>query len=89
MKYIEKYLAFMALPVKKVPDPCFRGFHGTSNWEETPGRPRTRWRDYISRLAWGRLRIPQNELENVAGEMDVWFSLLGLLPPRSDPGLSG
>jgi len=25
MKYIEKYLAFMALPVKKVPDPWFRG----------------------------------------------------------------
>jgi len=23
MKYIWKYLAFMALPVKKVPDPCY------------------------------------------------------------------
>jgi len=24
MKYIYKYLAFMALPVKKIPDPCSR-----------------------------------------------------------------
>jgi len=36
------------------------------------GRPRTRWRDYISQLAWERLGIPQNELENVAGEREVW-----------------
>jgi len=27
----------------------------------TRERPRTRWRDYISQLAWGRLGIPQNE----------------------------
>ena len=26
------------------------------------GRPRTRWRDYISSLAWERLGIPQSEL---------------------------
>jgi len=45
------------------------------------GRPRTRWRDYISQLAWERLGILQNELVNVAGERDVWVSLLGLLPP--------
>ncbi len=41
------------------------------------GRPRTRWRDYISHLG-----IPPEELENIAGERDVWntqFSLL--LPP--------
>jgi len=44
------------------------------------GRPRTRWRDYISRLAWERLGIPKNELENVAGEREVFVNLLGLLP---------
>jgi len=60
-----------------------------SNWDETRGRARTRWRDYISRLAWERLGIPQNELVNVADEREVWVSLLGLLPPRPDPGLSG
>jgi len=32
------------------------------------GRPRTRWRYYIFQLAREHLRIPQNELENVAGE---------------------
>jgi len=31
------------------------------------GTPRTRWRDYISLLAWERLGIPQEELESVAG----------------------
>jgi len=32
------------------------------------GRPRTRWRDDLSQLAWERLGILQNELGNVAGE---------------------
>ncbi|KAK0146650.1 putative uncharacterized transposon-derived protein F52C9.6 [Merluccius polli] len=27
------------------------------------GRPRTRWRDYVSRLAWERLGIPREELD--------------------------
>ena len=38
--------------------------------------PRTRWRDYISHLAWEHLGVPQEELESVAGERDVWDSLL-------------
>ncbi|KAJ7998063.1 hypothetical protein DPEC_G00218650 [Dallia pectoralis] len=50
------------------------------------GRPRTRWRDYISTLAWERLGIPQSELANVAREGEVWGPLLELLPPRPDPG---
>jgi len=53
------------------------------------GRPRTRWRDYISRIACERLGIPQNALGNVAGERGVWVNLLGLLPPRPDPRISG
>jgi len=32
-----------------------------------------------------RLRIPQNELEGVAGEREVWVSLLGLLPRDPTP----
>ncbi|TWW80569.1 hypothetical protein D4764_01G0003840 [Takifugu flavidus] len=51
-----------------------------------PGRPRTRWRDYVSRLVWERLGIPPDELEEEAGEREVWASLLRLLPPRPDPG---
>ncbi|PWA16014.1 hypothetical protein CCH79_00019358 [Gambusia affinis] len=35
------------------------------------GRPRTRWRDYVSRLAWERLGIPPEELEEVAGEREA------------------
>ncbi|KAJ7991217.1 hypothetical protein DPEC_G00295030 [Dallia pectoralis] len=50
------------------------------------GRPRTRWRDYISTLAWERLGIPQSELANVTREREVWGPLLELLPPRPDPG---
>ncbi|TWW56604.1 hypothetical protein D4764_08G0005910 [Takifugu flavidus] len=29
---------------------------------------------------------PPDELEEVAGEREVWASLLRLLPPRPDPG---
>ncbi|KAK5859728.1 hypothetical protein PBY51_021260 [Eleginops maclovinus] len=46
------------------------------------GRPRTRWRDYISSLTWERLGVPQSELVDVARERKVWGSLLELLPPR-------
>ncbi|KAK5868011.1 hypothetical protein PBY51_012458 [Eleginops maclovinus] len=46
------------------------------------GRPRTRWRVYISSLAWERLGIPQSELVDVARERKVWGSLLELLPLR-------
>ncbi|KAK3541803.1 hypothetical protein QTP86_005516 [Hemibagrus guttatus] len=34
------------------------------------GRPRTRWRDYVFRLAWERLGVPPEELEEVAGERE-------------------
>ena len=44
------------------------------------GRPRTRWMDYISSLAWERLGIPGSELADVAGERDVWGLLLKLVP---------
>ncbi|KAK0145689.1 hypothetical protein N1851_015411 [Merluccius polli] len=30
-------------------------------------------------------RIPQEELDEVAGEREVWASLLRLLPPRPNP----
>ncbi|KAI3369153.1 hypothetical protein L3Q82_026113 [Scortum barcoo] len=41
---------------------------GVSHQEEAPvGRPRTRWRDYVSQLAWERLGVPPEELEEVSG----------------------
>uniref|UniRef100_A0A3Q3XBL8 RING-type domain-containing protein n=1 Tax=Mola mola TaxID=94237 RepID=A0A3Q3XBL8_MOLML len=50
------------------------------------GRPRTSWRDYISRLAWERLGVPPEELVEVAGGGAGGISLLRLLPPRPGPG---
>jgi len=49
------------------------------------GRPRACRKDYISHLAWEHLGVPQEELESIFGERDVWGALLGLLPPR--PGI--
>ena len=40
------------------------------------GRPRTRWRDYISTLAWERFEIPQSELVDVARERKAWKTRL-------------
>jgi len=64
--------------------PIFGSFSDTCNWEEASGRPRTPWMNYISHLAWEHHRIPQEELENVAGEKDVWDSLLDRLPSQPD-----
>lgn len=53
-----------------------------SNGEKTLDRPRTRLRDNFSRLNWEHLGIPpQEELEEVAIEREVWASLLRLMPP--------
>ncbi|XP_061603617.1 uncharacterized protein LOC133465136 isoform X5 [Phyllopteryx taeniolatus] len=70
------------MPPGRLPGDVFRG-HPTGR--RPRGQTRTRWRDYISRLAWQRLRIPPEELGEVAGEREVWASLLKLLPPRPDP----
>ncbi len=44
------------------------------------GRPRSRWRDYISALAWEHLRILQSELVDVSREREVRGPLMKLLP---------
>uniref|UniRef100_A0A3Q2C738 WH1 domain-containing protein n=1 Tax=Cyprinodon variegatus TaxID=28743 RepID=A0A3Q2C738_CYPVA len=61
-------------------------FQARPSMRRPRGRPRTPWRDYISQLAWERLGIAPEELDQVAGERDVWASLLKLLPPRPNPG---
>ncbi|KAK0146684.1 Craniofacial development protein 2 [Merluccius polli] len=71
------------MPPGRLPGEVFRA---RPTGRRPRGRPRTRWRDYVSRLAWERLGIPQEELDEVAGEREVWASLLRLLPPRPDPG---
>ena len=44
----------------------------------TEGRPKTRWRDYITDLAWSRLGVEPAELSEIAGNHEV-FRVLGLL----------
>ncbi|TWW54057.1 hypothetical protein D4764_0236820 [Takifugu flavidus] len=72
----------------RMPPGCLPGevFRACPSSRRPPGRPRTCWRDYVSRLVWERLGIPVDELEEVAGEREVWASLLRLLLPRPDPG---
>ncbi|KAI3369675.1 hypothetical protein L3Q82_024520 [Scortum barcoo] len=43
------------------------GVPGTSHREEARGRPRTCWRDFVSRLAWEHLEVLPEELEEVSG----------------------
>ncbi len=54
------------------PDRVLREVFRAHPAERRPcGRPRSKWRGYISALAWKRLRIPQSELANVEREKEV------------------
>ncbi|KAK3506410.1 hypothetical protein QTP70_009330 [Hemibagrus guttatus] len=70
------------MPPGRLPGEVFRA---CPTGTRPQGRPRTRWRDHVSRLAWERLGVPPEELEDVSGEREVWASLLRLLPPRPGP----
>ncbi len=71
----------------RIPPGCRPGevFLASPTGKRPQGRPRTRWRDYVSRLACERLGIPPEEQEEVSREREVWASLLRLLPPRPGP----
>ncbi|KAK3510372.1 hypothetical protein QTP70_005671 [Hemibagrus guttatus] len=71
------------MPLRRLPGEVFRA---CPTGKRPRGRPRTCWRDYVSRLAWERLGVPPEELEEVSGEREVWASLLRLLPPRPGSG---
>ena len=45
------------------------------------GCPRTRWRDYISELAWSRLGVEPAELSEIAVDREVFQVFLGMLSP--------
>ena len=49
------------------------------------GRPRTRWSDFVTRLAKERFGILPEELEEVFGEKEVLASLLRQLQPQPGP----
>ncbi|KAK3561732.1 hypothetical protein QTP86_012988 [Hemibagrus guttatus] len=55
------------MPPGRLPGEVFRA---CPTGKRPRGRPRTRWRDYVSRLAWERLRVPPEELEEVSGERE-------------------
>ncbi|KAK3507766.1 hypothetical protein QTP70_000218 [Hemibagrus guttatus] len=71
------------MPPGRLPGEVFRA---CPTGKRPRGRPRTCWRDYAFRLAWERLGVPPEELEEVAREREVWASLLRLLPPRPGSG---
>ena len=70
------------VPPGRIPGEVFRA---RPTGRRPRGRPKTHWRDYVSRLALERFRTPLEELDEVAGEREVWDFLLKLLPPRPDP----
>ncbi|KAK3553138.1 hypothetical protein QTP86_031724 [Hemibagrus guttatus] len=55
------------MPPGRLPGEVFRA---CPTGKRPRGRPRTRWRDYVSWLAWERLRVPPEELEEVSGERE-------------------
>nr|XP_054589577.1 uncharacterized protein LOC129153652 isoform X2 [Nothobranchius furzeri] len=71
------------MPPGRLPGEVFRACPAV---RRPPGRPRTRWRGYISNLVRERLGVLPEELVEKAGERTVWSSLVGMLPPRPGPG---
>ncbi|KAK3511498.1 hypothetical protein QTP70_009001 [Hemibagrus guttatus] len=55
------------MPPGRLPGEVFRA---CPTGKRPRGRPRTCWRDYVSRLAWERLRVPPEDLEDVSGERE-------------------
>ncbi|KAK3523078.1 hypothetical protein QTP86_012752 [Hemibagrus guttatus] len=56
------------MPPGRLPGEVFRA---CPTGKRPRGRPRTLWRDYVFRLAWERLGVPPEELEEVAREREV------------------
>ncbi|KAK3521248.1 hypothetical protein QTP70_001543 [Hemibagrus guttatus] len=56
------------MPLGHLPGEVFRA---CPTGKRPQGRPRTRWRDYVSRLEWEHLGVPPEELEEVSGEREA------------------
>ena len=65
--------------------PLVGGLLGTSNWQEASGQTQNTLEDYIAHAAWEHQGVPQDKLVSVAGDRDIWKSLLSLLPLRPGP----
>ncbi|KAK3510218.1 hypothetical protein QTP70_030444, partial [Hemibagrus guttatus] len=55
------------MPPGRLPGEVFRA---CPTGKRPRGRPRTRWRDYVFRLAWEHLGVPPEELEEVARDRE-------------------
>ncbi|KAK3545823.1 hypothetical protein QTP70_015266, partial [Hemibagrus guttatus] len=55
------------MPLGRLPGEVFQA---CPTGKRPRGRPRTRWRDYVSRLAWEHLGVPPEELEDMSGERE-------------------
>ncbi|KAK3538079.1 hypothetical protein QTP70_028636 [Hemibagrus guttatus] len=60
------------MPPERLPGEVFRA---CPTGKRPRGRPRTRWRDYVFRLAWERLGVPLEELEEVSGEREEYLDI--------------
>ncbi|KAK3558055.1 hypothetical protein QTP86_006473 [Hemibagrus guttatus] len=67
------------MPPGRLPGEVFRA---CPTGKRPRGRPRTRWRDYVFRLAWERLGVPPEELEEVAREREHSRDELRYIKPR-------
>ncbi|KAK3531414.1 hypothetical protein QTP70_019258 [Hemibagrus guttatus] len=63
------------MPPRRLPGEVFRA---CPTGKRPRGRPRTCWRDYVSRLTWERLGIPPEELEEVSRERELKSAPEGL-----------
>ncbi|KAK3569761.1 hypothetical protein QTP86_004186 [Hemibagrus guttatus] len=64
------------MPPGRLPGEVFRA---CPTGKRPRGRPRTRWRDYVFRLAWERLGVPPEELEEVAREREESWNSMGMV----------
>ena len=70
------------MPPERLPGEVFRA---RPTGRRPRGRPRTRWRDYVSRLAWERLGVPLEELEGGRGQGRLGFSAQAAAPATRPP----
>ncbi|KAK3565397.1 hypothetical protein QTP86_007934 [Hemibagrus guttatus] len=74
------------MPPRRLPGEVFRA---CPTGKRPRGRPRTRWRNHVFRLAWERLGVPPEELEEVARERELRDTILPykLMDKLGDLGL--
>lgn len=60
-------------------------FRACPSGRRPPGRPKTRCRDYVSRLTWEPLGIPLEEFEDIDWEQEFWVPCVDCSPHDLTP----